>query len=86
MDRRRFLAAAGAVPVIGALGKRSAVADDHLKWAVFVPDRELTYRMVMKPFAETVKKETDGAVVFDLFRTAHLAATRRSRRKWSSTA
>ena len=67
MDRRRFLAAAGAVPVIGALGKRSAFADDHLKWAVFVPDKELTYRMVMKPFAEMVQKETDGAVVFDLF-------------------
>ena len=65
MDRRRFLAAAGAVPVFGALGKRPAFADDHLKWAVFVPDKELTYRMVMKPFAETVQKETDGGVVFD---------------------
>jgi TRAP-type C4-dicarboxylate transport system substrate-binding protein len=67
MDRRGFLAGVGAVPVIGALGNRRAFAEDHLKWAVFVPNRELTFRMVMKPFAEAVQKETDGAVVFDLF-------------------
>lgn len=67
MDRRRFLASVGTLPAIGMLGKSSAFADDHLKWAVFVPNTELTYRMVMKPFAEAVQKETEGAVAFDLF-------------------
>jgi TRAP-type transport system periplasmic protein len=67
VDRRRFLAGAGALPVIATLGKSSAFAEDNLKWAVFVPDNELTFRMVMKPFAETVERETNGAVVFDLF-------------------
>jgi TRAP-type transport system periplasmic protein len=67
MDRRKFLACAGALPVVASLGGSSAFADDHLKWAVFVPDNELTYRMVMKPFAEAVQRETSGAIVFDLF-------------------
>ena len=44
-----------------------AYADDHLKWAVFTPDHEVTFRTVMKPYAEAVQKETDNAVVFDLF-------------------
>jgi TRAP-type C4-dicarboxylate transport system substrate-binding protein len=67
MDRRTFLAGAGALPIAASLGARSAFADDHLKWAVFVPDNELTFRTVMKPFAEAVQKDTGGAVVFDLF-------------------
>jgi TRAP-type transport system periplasmic protein len=67
MDRRRFLVGAAALPVIAAAGGSSASADARLKWAVFVPDNELTYRMVMKPFAAAVQKETDGAVTFDLF-------------------
>ena len=67
MNRRKFLACAGALPVVVAIGESPAIADEHLKWAVFVPDRELTYRTVMKPFAEDVQKETSGAVVFDFF-------------------
>jgi TRAP-type C4-dicarboxylate transport system substrate-binding protein len=67
MDRRRFLAAAAAVPVATMLGDSRARAEDHLKWAVFTPDNEVTFRTVMKPFAETVQRESDNAVVFDLF-------------------
>jgi len=67
MDRRRFLATAAFVPAATLLGRKLARADDHLKWAVFTPDGEVTFRTVMKPFAETVQRETDNAVVFDLF-------------------
>ncbi len=67
MDRRTFLATAAAMPAAAMLGGRSALAEDHLKWAVFTPDSEVTFRTVMKPFAETVQRETANAVVFDLF-------------------
>ena len=65
MDRRKFLATAAAMPAI--LGSTLARADDHLKWAVFTPDSEVTFRTVMKPFADAVQRETNNAVVFDLF-------------------
>ena len=67
MDRRRFLASAAATPAAVILGSKLAHAENHLKWAVFTPDSEVTFRTVMKPFAETVQRETDNAVVFDLF-------------------
>jgi TRAP-type C4-dicarboxylate transport system substrate-binding protein len=67
MDRRKFLATAAAMPVAAMLGGKLARAEDHLKWAVFTPDSEVTFRTVMKPFAETVQRESDNAVVFDLF-------------------
>jgi TRAP-type C4-dicarboxylate transport system substrate-binding protein len=67
MDRRSFLVTAAALPAATMLGHTFALAEDHLKWAVFTPDSEVTFRTVMKPFAETVQLETDGAVVFDLF-------------------
>jgi TRAP-type transport system periplasmic protein len=67
MDRRSFLATVAALPAATMLGHTFALAEDHLKWAVFTPDSEVTFRTVMKPFAETVQLETDGAVVFDLF-------------------
>jgi TRAP-type C4-dicarboxylate transport system substrate-binding protein len=55
------------VPVATMLGDSRARAEDHLKWTVFTPDNEVTFRTVMKPFAETVQRESDNAVVFDLF-------------------
>jgi TRAP-type C4-dicarboxylate transport system substrate-binding protein len=67
MNRRKFLATAAATPAAAMLGGRLARAQDHLKWAVFTPDSEVTFRTVMKPFAETVARETDNAVIFDLF-------------------
>jgi TRAP-type transport system periplasmic protein len=67
MDRRKFLATAAAMPTAALIGSKFARAEDHLKWAVFTPDSEVTFRTVMKPFAETVQRETDNAVVFDLF-------------------
>jgi len=67
MDRRRFLATAAAMPTAALLGTKLARAEDHLKWAVFTPDSEVTFRTVMKPFAENVQRDTKNAVVFDLF-------------------
>src|ERR1700691_4269826 len=67
MDRRSFLATASALPAATLLGNTLAWDEDHLKWAVFTPDSEVTFRTVMKPFAEIVQRETNGAVVFDLF-------------------
>jgi TRAP-type transport system periplasmic protein len=67
MDRRSFLATVAALPTASALGCMYARAEDHLKWAVFTPDSEVTFRTVMKPYAETVQRETSNAVVFDLF-------------------
>jgi TRAP-type C4-dicarboxylate transport system substrate-binding protein len=67
MDRRIFLASAGALPLFATLGANAAFAGDHLKWAAFVPENEVTYRSVMKPFAEAVQRESNGAVVFDFF-------------------
>ena len=67
MDRRKFLATAAAMPAAMTLGAKLARAEDHLKWAVFTPDSEVTFRTVMKPFAETVQRETANAIVFDLF-------------------
>src|ERR1700689_5703652 len=67
MDRRSFLAPAAALPAATMLGHTLARVEDHLKWAVFTPDSEVTFRTVMKPFAETVQREANGAFVFDLF-------------------
>jgi TRAP-type C4-dicarboxylate transport system substrate-binding protein len=67
MDRRKFLAMATALPAATVLGGRRARAEDHVKWAVFTPDHEVTFRTVMKPYAEAVQKDTNNAVVFDLF-------------------
>jgi TRAP-type C4-dicarboxylate transport system substrate-binding protein len=67
MDRRKFLVSATAMPAAAMLGGKLAKAEDRLKWAVFTPDSEVTFRTVMKPFAATVQRETDDAVVFDLF-------------------
>ena len=67
MDRRSFLATAAALPAATMFGGAHARADDRLKWAVFTPDSEVTFRTVMKPFAEAVQRETSDAVVFDMF-------------------
>ncbi len=67
MDRRKFLATAAAMPAAAMLGSKLARAEDRLKWAVFTPDNEVTFQTVMKPFAEDVQRETNNAVVFDLF-------------------
>ena len=38
-----------------------------LKFSIFSPDKEVTFLTVMKPFADAVAKETNGAVQIDLF-------------------
>ena len=67
MKRRDFLVTAAAVPAAGFLFGRSAFAEEHVKWAVFTPDSEVTFRTVMTPYAKTVQSETNGAVTFDMF-------------------
>jgi TRAP-type transport system periplasmic protein len=67
MNRRKFLATAAAMPAATMLGGKFAKAEDHLKWAVFTPDSEVTFRTVMKPFAAAVQQDTANALVFDLF-------------------
>src|SRR5579863_7893093 len=46
MDRRKFLATAAAAPAAAFLGVPPARAEEHLKWAVFTPDSEVTFRTV----------------------------------------
>ncbi len=65
MKRRTLLTIAAGLPA--ATLARPARAEDHLKWSVFTPDHEVTFRTVMKPYAEAVQKETNNAVVFDMF-------------------
>jgi TRAP-type C4-dicarboxylate transport system substrate-binding protein len=55
------------MPAAVMLGGKIAAAADHLKWAVFTPDSEVTFRTVMKPFAAAVERESNNDVVFDLF-------------------
>jgi TRAP-type transport system periplasmic protein len=67
MKRRDFLITAASMPAAAFLFGKAARAEEHVKWAVFTPDSEVTFRTVMKPYAETVQRETNGAVMFDLF-------------------
>ena len=67
MKRRDFLATAAAVPAASFLFGRAAFAEEHVKWAVFSPDSEITFKTVMTPYAKTAQSETNGAVVFDMF-------------------
>jgi len=55
-------AALCAVSVAGA-----QTAPIKLKFSIFSPDKEITYLSVFKPFADAVNKETNGAVVIELF-------------------
>ncbi len=66
MDRRWFLTTATAMSAAAIFDARRAQAQDHLKWAVFTPDHEVTFRTVMKPYAEAVQRDT-SAVMFDFF-------------------
>jgi TRAP-type C4-dicarboxylate transport system substrate-binding protein len=67
MKRRDFLMAAAALPTSSLLFGKAAFADEHLKWAVFTPDSEITFKTVMTPYAKTVESDTKGAVAFDMF-------------------
>jgi len=67
MKRREFVIGAAATAAATGLIGGSARAADHVKWAVFTPDSEITFKTVMKPYAATVEQETGGAVVFDMF-------------------
>jgi TRAP-type transport system periplasmic protein len=67
MKRREFVIGAAAVPASAFLFGKAARAEEHVKWAVFTPVSEVTFRTVMKPYAETVQKETDNAVTFEMF-------------------
>jgi TRAP-type C4-dicarboxylate transport system substrate-binding protein len=67
MDRRTLLTSAAAIPAAALLGNNCASAGNKLKWAVFSPDTEVSFRAVTRPYAEAVETQTHGAVSFDLF-------------------
>jgi TRAP-type C4-dicarboxylate transport system substrate-binding protein len=67
MKRRDFVIGAAAIPAAAMVFGKAARAAAHVKWAVFTPDSEVTFRTVMTPYAKTVEKETNGAVAFDMF-------------------
>jgi TRAP-type C4-dicarboxylate transport system substrate-binding protein len=58
-----------AAAVVGALGWSAAAHAEatKLKFAVFTPDKEMTFINVMKPFAANVAKASQGTVEFELF-------------------
>src|ERR1700722_18845386 len=67
MNRREFLATAAAAAPAILFGAKLAPAASRLKWAVFSQDTDVHFQTVMKPYAETVQRETNGSVTFDLF-------------------
>ena len=57
-----------AVLVAGLAWSAAAEAEaTKLKFAVFTPDKEMTFVNVMKPFAANVAKASQGTVEFELF-------------------
>ncbi len=67
MKRREFLSAAAAASAAALAGGGAARAEDKVKWAVFTPDREVTYLTVMRPYAEAVQRATSNALTFEFF-------------------
>ena len=45
----------------------SASAQEKLKFAVFTPEAEMTHKVVMKPWAERVSKESGGTLDIQTF-------------------
>lgn len=66
--RRQVLKAIGA-SALGcfSLGSFAQAAPIKLKFAWFSPDRERLFLTVIKPFAENVKRDTNGQVEIELF-------------------
>ncbi|MFC3231298.1 TRAP transporter substrate-binding protein [Marinibaculum pumilum] len=60
---------AAAVLMLGGQLATAAAADDplQLKFAVFTPEKEITYQTIMKPWAEKVMADTNGAVEIKMF-------------------
>ena len=57
-----------AVLAVGLAWSVGAQAEaTKLKFAVFTPDKEMTFVNIMKPFAEHVAKASGGTVEFELF-------------------
>lgn len=56
-----------AVVLCAAATAQAQPAPIKLKFSIFSPDKEVTYLTVFKPFAEAVKKESNGAVEIELF-------------------
>ena len=60
---------AAAMLMLGGQLATAAAADDplQLKFAVFTPEKEITYQTIMKPWAEKVMADTNGAVEIKMF-------------------
>src|SRR5690606_699545 len=57
-----------AVLVAGLAWSAAAEAEaTKLKFAVFTPEKEMTFVNIMKPFAANVAKASQGTVEFELF-------------------
>jgi len=54
MDRRRFLTTATAMSRSRCVRSNASAGAGSPQWAVFTPDHEVTFRTVMKPYAEAV--------------------------------
>lgn len=68
LDLRSGLAAGAVLAASLALGAQPVFADvTKLRFAVFTPDREETFRTVMVPFAEAVNAAVPGVVEIEMF-------------------
>jgi TRAP-type C4-dicarboxylate transport system substrate-binding protein len=63
----RTLLIATAIAAAGAIGAAQAAQMKTLKFAVFTPAKEMTFGVVMKPWAERVTSESGGTVKIQMF-------------------
>lgn len=61
------LAAGAALLLAGQIAPAAAADPLQLKFAVFTPEQEITYQTIMKPWAEKVMADTNGAVEIKMF-------------------
>jgi len=61
------LTAIAAATAISALSSAGAAEKSVLKFAIFTPDKEMTFQVVMKPWAERVMKDSKGTLQIQLF-------------------
>ncbi|MDH3233883.1 MAG: TRAP transporter substrate-binding protein [Alphaproteobacteria bacterium] len=52
---------------VSALATAGAAEKSTLKFAVFTPDKEMTFTVVMKPWADRVMKDSNGTLQIQLF-------------------
>ncbi len=58
---------AGLAAALLAAGAAAAQEKTTLKFAIFTPDQEMTFKVVMTPFAKRVEEASQGTLKIDLF-------------------